>query len=216
MSSILYKGFIIGILVSAPMGPIGLLCIRRTLNKGRWHGFFSGLGAAASDFFYALLTCLGIGIVIDFIQSHEEILRITGGILMMAFGVYIYRSNPPKSLERPPGVPKNYFQDALTAFGLTLSNPIIIILYIALFAHFNFLAERKVLFVLLGLVSIVAGATFWWFVVTYLVSKVRNNFNVRGLWFVNRIVGIVIIILAIAGTVVALWDYAKIIGYVKT
>ena len=215
MGSILYKGFLIGILVSAPMGPIGLLCVQRTLNKGRWHGFFSGLGAACSDIFYALLTCLGMGIVIDFIQSNREILQIVGGILMMVFGIYTYRSNPSKNLQRPPTAPKNYFQDTLTAFGLTLSNPVIIFLYFALFARFNFLAEGKSFLILLGLASIAAGAIFWWFLITFLVNKVRNNFNVRGLWIMNRGVGVVIMIIATAGTLVALWEYAKIIEHAK-
>lgn len=209
MGGVLFKGFLIGILVSAPMGPIGLLCVQRTLNKGRWHGFFSGLGAACSDVFYALLTFLGMGIVIDFIQSNQEVLQVAGGILMIFFGIYIYRSNPSKNLHKPPTTPKNYFQDSATAFGLTLSNPFIIFLFIALFARFNFLAEGKTFSILLGLTSIAVGAIFWWFLITYLVNKVRGNFNVRGLWIMNRIVGVVIMIIAVMGTVAALWEYAK-------
>jgi len=215
MGSILIKGFLIGVLVSAPMGPIGLLCVQRTLNKGRWHGFFTGLGAACSDIFYALLTFLGMGIVIDFIQSNQEILQVIGGILMMFFGIYIYRSNPSKNLHRPPTAPKNYSQDAVTAFGFTLSNPFIIFLFIALFARFNFLAEGKAFSILLGLAGIAAGAVFWWFLITFLVNKVRGNFNVRGLWIMNRIVGTVIMVIAVVGTVAALWEYAKIMGYVN-
>jgi len=214
MGGVIFKGFLIGVLVSAPMGPIGLLCVQRTLNKGRWHGFFSGLGAACSDMFYALLTILGMGIVISFIQSNQEILQVIGGILMMFFGIYIYRSNPSKNLHRPPTTTKNYFQDSATAFGLTLSNPFIIFLFIALFARFNFLAEGKIFSILLGLASIAAGAVFWWFLITFLVNKVRGNFNVRGLWIMNRIVGVVIMIIAAAGTVAALWEYAKIMRYV--
>ena len=215
MGGILYKGFLIGILVSAPMGPIGLLCVQRTLNKGRWHGFFSGLGAACSDIFYALLTCLGMGIVIDFIQSNQEILQVVGGMLMMFFGIYIYRSNPSKTLHKPPTAPKNYFQDALTAFGITLSNPFIIFLFLALFARFSFLSEGKFYLILLGLASIAAGAVFWWFLITFLVNKVRNNFNVRGLWIMNRIVGVAIMVIAVMGTFAALWEYAKIMEYIK-
>jgi len=216
MSGILYKGFIIGILVSAPMGPIGLLCIQRTLNKGRWHGFFSGLGAAVSDVFYALLTCLGMGIVLDFIKSNQEVLQIAGGLLMLGFGIYIYRSRPPVSLHRPPTAAKNYYQDSLTAFGFTLSNPFIIFLFLALFARFNFLAEGEVFYVLIvGLVSIAAGAVFWWFLITYLASKLRSNFNGRGLLIMNRIVGVVIMIIAAVGTVAALLEYAKMMGWIN-
>lgn len=72
------RGLAIGILVSAPMGPIGILCIQRTLNKGRWSGFVTGLGAALSDLIYALLTGLGMSIVIDFIEANQNILQILG------------------------------------------------------------------------------------------------------------------------------------------
>lgn len=216
MAITLIKGFIIGILVSAPMGPIGLLCIQRTLNKGRWHGFASGAGAVCSDVLYALLTCLGLGIVIDFISGNQEILQIIGGTLLILFGIYTYRSNPSKNLHKPKEVPNSYHQDILSAFGLTLSNPFIIFLYIALFARFNFLAEGKMFSILLGLASIALGAISWWFIITYLVDKVRSNFNVRGLWIMNRIIGMVIIILSAIGIVFAMWDYAKMLGLIHS
>ena len=71
MLGIVSKGIIIGVLVSAPMGPIGMLCIQRTLNKGRWHGFVTGLGAALSDVIYAALTCLGMGVVVNFVEANQ-------------------------------------------------------------------------------------------------------------------------------------------------
>ena len=72
MLGIVSKGIIIGVLVSAPMGPIGMLCIQRTLNKGRWHGFVTGLGAALSDVIYAALTCLGMGVVVNFVEANHR------------------------------------------------------------------------------------------------------------------------------------------------
>ena len=207
MGVILLKGFLIGILVSAPMGPVGLLCVQRTINKGRWHGFFSGLGAACSDVFYAVITCFGMGIVFKFINSNQQILQITGGIIMIFFGIYIYRSKPTGNLHRPPTAPKNYFQDALTAFGLTLSNPIIIFVFIALFARFNFLAEENIFLMMLGLAAIATGALFWWFLITFLVDKIRNNFKVRGLWIMNRVVGVVIMTIAFVGTFSVFLEY---------
>ncbi len=206
---ILFKGFIIGILVSAPMGPIGLLCIQRTLNKGRWHGFASGIGATCSDLFYALLTCLGMGIVIDFIQNNQEILQIIGGLLLMIFGIYTYRSNPTKNLIKPKVAPVTYHQDTFTAFLLTLSNPFIIFLFLALFARFNFISDEYSFIpsLLLGLMGIAAGALSWWFLITYLIGKLRGNFNVRGLWLMNRVVGVVIMILSVIGIFFAIWEY---------
>jgi threonine/homoserine/homoserine lactone efflux protein len=199
---IIYKGIIIGILVSAPMGPIGLLCVQRTLNKGQWHGFFSGVGAAFSDIIYAGITCLGIGFVIDFISGHQYALQIVGSILLVIFGVYIFQSNPSKRLQKPKENTHSFPQDTVTAFALTLSNPFIIFLYIALFARFNFFSSEEKLFsILLGLLSILTGALAWWFTITFLVGKLRKVINLRGLWIMNKIVGSVIIVLSIAGVI---------------
>ena len=204
MVTILFKGMMIGMLVSAPMGPIGLLCIQRTLNKGRWHGFYTGIGAACSDVFYALLTCLGMGIVVDFIQQHQESLQIAGSLLLMLFGYYIYRSNPSKILTKPKET-SNYYQDIVSSFFLTLSNPFIIFFFLALFARFGFIEpEDQLLKMITGLLGIVAGALGWWLLITSLVGKVRSNFNVRGLWLMNRIVGVVIMVLSLVGIIVAM------------
>jgi threonine/homoserine/homoserine lactone efflux protein len=199
---IIYKGILIGILVSAPMGPIGLLCIQRTLNKGQWHGFFSGVGAACSDLFYAGIVCLGMGFVVDFIEGNRSILQIIGSIFLLVFGIYIFRSNPSKQLQKPKVQVNSFSQDAISAFFLTLSNPLIIFMYIVLFSRFNFISpEEKLHSMLLGLLSIFAGALFWWFLITFFVGKLRKVINLRGLWLINKIVGTVIIILSILGLV---------------
>ena len=94
------RGFAIGVLVSAPMGPIGVLCIQRTLNKGRWSGFVTGVGAAVSDLCYALLTGLGMSIVIDFIEANQNLLQILGSFVLVGFGIFLYRQNPAKSIRK--------------------------------------------------------------------------------------------------------------------
>ena len=94
MLGLLGKGFIIGILVSAPMGPIGMLCVQRTLSKSRWHGFVSGLGATLSDMIYAAVTCLFMGLVVNFVEAHQQWIELTGSVVLGVFGYYIYKSNP--------------------------------------------------------------------------------------------------------------------------
>lgn len=192
---IILKGFLIGILVSAPMGPIGLLCIQRTLNKGPWHGFFSGVGAAFSDVIYAGITSLGMGFIIDFVTAKHYILQIIGCIMLLIFGIYMFRTNPFKKLHKSKENINSYSQDTITAFFLTLSNPLIIFLFIALFARFNFIApEEKLASILLGLVSILVGALSWWLLITFLVGKLRKIMNLHTLRLLNRIVGSIIIV----------------------
>lgn len=99
MLGLISKGIVIGVLVSAPMGPIGMLCIQRTLNKGRWHGFVTGLGAALSDVIYAALTCLGMGVVVNFVEANQAPLQLIGSIVLGIFGYYIFQSNPVRNLK---------------------------------------------------------------------------------------------------------------------
>lgn len=182
------------------MGPIGILCIQRTLSKGRWHGFVTGLGAALSDVIYAALTCLGMGVVVNFVEANQAPLQIIGSIVLGIFGYYIYRTNPAKGLKKRKEKKLSYTQDFITAFLLTFSNVLIVLLYIGLFARFGFvLPEFSVWMLAGGIVCIGIGAILWWFSITYIVAKLRKWFNVRGVWMMNRIVGSIIIVLSIIG-----------------
>ncbi|GHT08858.1 hypothetical protein AGMMS49525_17960 [Bacteroidia bacterium] len=202
---IIYKGFIIGILVSAPMGPVGLLIIQRTLNKDRWHGFFSGVGAALSDLFYATITCMGMGIVVSFIEQNQNILQMVGSILLFVYGIYTFRTNPVKNLHKGGVKTRTHSQDTISAFFLTLSNPLILVIYIALFARFNFIVpNEKVYSMLVGLSAIFLGALAWWYLVSYLVNHLRKIINVSALWMINRIFGVIIMALSVLGIVLAI------------
>ncbi|MDR1120431.1 MAG: LysE family transporter [Dysgonamonadaceae bacterium] len=209
MLIIAVKGILIGVLVSAPMGPIGLLCIQRTLNKGRWHGFVTGMGAVFSDLIYATLTGLSMGFVVDFIEKNQAALQVIGSLLLLFFGYYTFRSNPTKKLKKPDeAVPNTYTQDAITSFFLTLSNPFIIFLFLGLYARFAFISPEETAFALIsGLVGIAVGAASWWFLITFFVGKLRRTFNMRGLWVLNRIVGVTIMIFAMAGFVFSVLEY---------
>lgn len=200
MLGLISKGIVIGVLVSAPMGPIGMLCIQRTLNKGRWHGFVTGLGAALSDVIYAALTCLGMGGVVNFVEANQAPLQLIGSIVLGIFGYYIFQSNPVRNLKKQREKKLSFTQDFITAFLLTFSNVLIVLLYIGLFARFGFvLPEHSVWMLLGGIAFIGVGAVLWWFGITYIVAKLKKWFNVRGIWLLNRMVGSVIIVLAIIG-----------------
>lgn len=200
MLGIVGKGIVIGILVSAPMGPIGMLCIQRTLSKGRWHGFATGLGAALSDVVYATLTCLGMGFVVNFVEANQAPLQLLGSVVLAIFGYYIFRSNPTRSLSKQKEKKLSFTQDFITAFLLTFSNVLIVLLYIGLFARFGFvLPEHSLGSHAVGIACIGAGAVLWWLGITYVIAKLRRWFNVRGIWLLNRIVGAIIIALSVLG-----------------
>ncbi len=203
--SILIKGFIIGVVVSAPLGPVGVLCIQRTLNKGRWYGFVTGIGASLSDIAYALLTGYGMSVISDYINKNVFFLQLLGSVMLLAFGVYTFRSNPVHSIRPASSGKGSYFHNFLTAFLVTLSNPLIIFLFIGLFARFAFVQPGVLVFEeITGYLAIALGALSWWMGITYFVSKVRTKFNLRGIWILNRIIGGIVVLVSVVGLVYTL------------
>ena len=197
---IVWKGFIIGVTVSAPLGPVGVLCIQRTLNKGRWYGFVTGVGASLSDIFYALLTGYGMSFVFDYVNKNIFYLQLLGSVMLLAFGIYTFRSNPVRSLRHMSVNKGTYLHNFLTAFFVTLSNPLIIFLFIGLFARFAFVSEGVLLFeAVSGYLAIAVGALSWWLGITYFVNKVRRQFNLRGIWILNRVIGSIVVLVSLLG-----------------
>ncbi|SHF97249.1 LysE family translocator [Dysgonomonas macrotermitis] len=200
MFDIVVKGILIGILVSAPMGPIGVLCVQRTLNEGRTHGFISGLGATFSDLLYAIITGLGISFILDFIQANHYPLQIVGSILLMGAGYYIYRSNPARTLKKQCKEKSTaIWQNFISSFFINLANIGILFFFIAMFARFNFIDPIDSTKNFVGILSIGLGTVIWWLGVSTVVDKVRNIFNPRGLKIFNNILGVILFIIGVVG-----------------
>lgn len=197
---IIMAGVLIGVLVSAPMGPTGVLVIQRTLNKGRNQGFATGLGASLSDLCYSMLTGFGLSFVNDFITGQRLLLQLLGSIVLVIYGIYLFRNNPSRRIV-PPGVSSSTItRDFITGFLLTLSNPLIVFFIIGLFARFNFLDFSTTTFhYICGYVSIVIGAVGWWLFVTYVVNKLRHRFTIVTMRRINRVIAIIILVMATIG-----------------
>lgn len=194
------KGLVVGILASAPMGPVGILCIQRTMQKGRAYGIVTGAGAALSDFIYALLTGVGMGAVMTFVESERNLfwLKLVGSVMLFVFGLYMFASDPRKSF-RPAGSKKGtLLHNFATAFLVTLSNPLIIFLFIAVFNMLTFVVPSNPVGMLAGYASIIGGAMTWWLGLTYVINHARNNFGVRGVRRLNRTIGTIVIVVSVA------------------
>ncbi|MCQ2351561.1 MAG: LysE family transporter [Paludibacteraceae bacterium] len=200
------QGFLIGLCTSAPVGPIAILCIQRTLQKGRINGFFSGLGAASSDFVYAILAMLGLSFVMDFITTHEFWIQLIGSIVIMLFGVFIFFQDPTKNIKRrTKNAPSTYFQEYITAFALTITNPLMIFLFLGLYARMEFLVNSTGWVEdMFGMLAILAGSATWWFTLTLIASIFHNKFNIRGLWILNKLTGTLIFVLALVSLILTL------------
>lgn len=203
--NIMLTGTLIGLLISAPMGPIGMLVIQRTLNKGRSAAFVTGIGASLSDLIYCLLTGLGLSFVTDFIESNQNVLQVIGSLVLIIYAIYLFRNNPSRSLKTPAETANNYWRDFVTGFLFTFSNPLILFFIIGLFARFNFLdSNYRFYHYILGYISIIIGAIGWWFLITYFVNKVRAHFNVRSMWLVNRTIAVILLAMASVGFVLGI------------
>lgn len=196
---LILKGILIGIIASAPMGPVGILCVQRTLNKGRWYGFITGVGAAISDIIYAMITGLGMSFIMDFINSPQskQVLNISGSILLMLFGIYCFRSNPTKRMHQSGHKKGSMIYNAITAFGVTIFNPLIIFLFIATFAQFTFVIPNHPFEMTIGYFSIFVGALLWWFGLTWLIEKIGGKFDTSGILLINKIIGGIVIIFSV-------------------
>ncbi len=204
---IMFRGLLIGIFVSAPMGPIGMLCIQRTLNRGRWPAFFTGVGAGLSDLIYCLLAGLGLSFVTEFIESNQSWLQVIGSIVLIIYAIYLFSANPSRSMQHNALHSGNFWKDFVTGFLFTFSNPLILFLIVGLFARFNFLAPEFLGYhYIAGYLAIFLGAILWWFGVTYFINKVRRHFNIRSLRLLNRILAGVIMIMGAVGFITGISD----------
>lgn len=207
---IVVKGIIIGILVSAPMGPIGMLCVQRTLSRGRWHGFVSGMGAMTSDLLYATITFAGMSVVNDFLTANEKTLQLIGTIVLIFLGIGVYRNNPLKGWK--PDIQNGdtrYIKDYISSFFLTLSNVGIVFVFITLFARFQFNPlDYGISYVPVYIASIVIGELSWWFFLSTFVSRIRKHFNRKGVVLLSRTVGVIITLIGISYLGIAVLNFS--------
>ena len=190
-ATFLLTGLAIGFSIAAPVGPIGVLCIRRTLAEGRVSGLLSGLGAATADALYGCIAGFGLVFVSNFLVSQQVWLRLVGGVFLCWLGMRTLLAKPTEQSGSPKamGLAGAY----ASTFFLTLTNPMTIISFAAIFAGLG-LANRSgnyasATILVLGVFS---GSALWWLILSGGVGLFRDKFNPHGLKWVNRISGMII------------------------
>lgn len=211
MIETIIKGIIIGIFVSAPMGPVGLLCLRETMYNGRRDGLLTGLGATISDLLYAVMAYWGVSMVLDFITSYDAILRIVGGLIIVIFGiVLIFTSGAPIKHTASRRLGKLHgLRKVIIAFFVTLSNPFILLLFLPLYTRFDFVqtAESSPLGLSGAMLSIVMGCLIWWFGLTYAVSHIANRMGQTPVKWIARTIAGVLIVIGVYGLISGVGHY---------
>ena len=196
------KGIIVGLSVSIPMGPIGVLCVQRTINKGRLSGFISGLGAAVADTIFAIIAGLGITFIINFLQKQQLFIQIFGSCFILYIGIKIFYTNPVKQFKKRSKKKNNLIEDFFSILLLTLSNPVFLFLFMAVFAGLNLVQEEPEYFSILSVISgVLIGASLWWFALSSFVNRFRRKFRLRRLWWINKISGGLIFLLGLVAVI---------------
>lgn len=199
------RGIIIGLTASIPLGPVGVLCIQRTISKNQRSGFISGMGAASTDIVYATIAFFSLTFVLSFIENHMALMKIISGVCIAVVGLDIFFSNPVVQIRRNRAGKSNLWQDFLSVFLVTLANPAFILVFVALFAAFGI--NSQTIGRLNGaamIVGVYAGGVMWWFMLTALVNLFRRRFRPRHLLWINRCSGAVIALLGLAAILSAI------------
>lgn len=187
---LLIRGLIAGLIIAVPVGPVNVLCISRTLAKGRAAGLVSGLGAAAADAFYGSIAGFGISLVIQFLIREQFWIRLFGGILLVLIGVGYYFKPPQKLAENMKA--ETSHSDFTSTFFLTLTNPTTVLSFLAVLAGLGMSEARASWLTLLLVLGIFGGSLLWWIVLVTAVNRLRDRFNDRSMLWMNRIAGVAI------------------------
>ncbi len=192
------KGILLGFSIAAPVGPIGILCIRRTLQYGRLSGLFSGLGAALADTFYGLIAAFSLTLVSDFLEEKRFYFHILGGCFLILLGVKTFFATS-KDVTDGKIPHRSLISDFISTFFLTLSNPLTIFSFIAVFAGLGLVdITQKMSDAILVVIGIFLGACMWWMILSEGISFFRKKMGRKTMLWINRIAGIIIITFGLA------------------
>ena len=195
--ALIAKGFVLGLVVSIPLGPVGALCIQRTISKGYRAGLLGGLGAACADFIYALIAAFGVSVVINWLIRVRKWIQIGGSVIFMVMAYKVFYTNPAIQVRRQRLRKRRSLEDFMTTFFLTFSNPTPVFVFMAAFAAFFVHEKVDRSDIILSIAGVFAGCLSWWMVLVSVVNLFRKKIRLRHLLWVNRITGVVVFVFAL-------------------
>jgi threonine/homoserine/homoserine lactone efflux protein len=209
------RGLVLGFSIAAPVGPIGVLCIRRTLARGRVSGFISGLGAASADAIYGSVAALGLNFISDMLVSNQMLLGLVGGAFLCYLGIRTFFEKPAAGVlpageeetQAPGGEHSSnlyLFSDYGSTFFLTLTNPMTILSFAAIFAGMGLSTEGGTPSSAIALIGgVFLGSASWWLLLSFLSDVFRTRFMTpTGMRWVNRVSGLIITAFGVAAIVI--------------
>ncbi|HTY36173.1 MAG TPA: LysE family transporter [Bacteroidota bacterium] len=194
--TLIYKGIIIGFALALPIGPIGILCIRKTAAEGHLAGMIIGFGAATADALYGFIAAFGLTVISDALVTRQLWFRLIGGAFLCYLGIKTYLAKPVENAKSTNGA--GFLGSYISTFFLTLTNPISIIAFLGVFAGFGLRKADLSLGSAATLITgVFLGSSLWFFLLSYSITLFRNRINATGLGWVNRISGFLIIVFGI-------------------
>lgn len=188
----LLKGMILGFSIAAPVGPIGVLCIRKTLQFGRLSGFFSGIGAAFADAIYAVIAAFGLTFISNFLLAGQFWLRLIGGSFLLYLGWKTYIAKPIEQAKHLAQT--TLMHDFLSTFFLTITNPMTILSFLAVFAGIGLSNTGGNYIQAIQLVlGVFLGSAFWWLILSEGVTLFRKKVSHEVMIWINRLAGLIIL-----------------------
>lgn len=191
------KAFLIGICASVPLGPTAIYILQVSLSKGHKPGFLTGLGATTMDTIYSVMAIFALAFAESFLDTHKTLIMILGGLVVALVGASVVFSDPFRKL-KPGDNPTYSIRDYLQAVALALSNPTAIVVMFTLFAFFDVNLSEQAFRVAPLILAVAAGSASYWFCFSGFFGYIRHNFKLATLIWVNRIAGVVVMIVGIA------------------
>jgi threonine/homoserine/homoserine lactone efflux protein len=188
----LLKGVAVGFVIAVPVGPVGVLCVRRTIFEGRLFGFLSGLGAASADTIFGIVAGFGLTVVSDLLLGYQDWLRLAGGLFLVYVGAGALRKRIVRC-ETPEKNAENLLSAYLSTFVLTIPTPVTILACLGIFAGVGFTGEEATLGRAAMLVAgVLLGSLIWWVGISLGAGVFRKSFGERHLVLLNRISGVIL------------------------
>jgi threonine/homoserine/homoserine lactone efflux protein len=196
--SFFIRGLLIGLSIAATVGPMSFLCIQRTLNKGQLYGLVSGLGIATADGVYGSIAAFGLTLITNFLINEQIWIRLIGGLFLMYLGVKTIISKPPERAAVLNTKTNSYLGAYASTFLLTLTNPLTILSFAAIFAGIGVgSASKSFLSATAVVLGVFSGSTLWWIILTNGIKLLRKKMNSQWLLWINRISGGIITLFGI-------------------
>lgn len=187
-ASFFVRGLLIGLSIAATVGPMSVLCMQRTVYRGQWYGLVSGVGIATADAVYGSIAAFGVTLIANFLVSQQLWIRLLGGGFLVYLGIKTLLTRPA---ERAATATANGFVGAyISTLLLTLTNPLTILSFAAIFAGIGVgAASKSYLSATIVVLGVFSGSTLWWIILTSGISLLRGKFTATWLLWINRVSG---------------------------